>query len=620
MNNINDIVQDKLITTGNEKYGAIPESLRDKIALYESGKCYVNESLLTEDSDLMNLINLATANNDIKEVISESSADIKARYSGTDINALTSSILQKSIKNLFERAALEGASDISFQVRATETVIKIRVHGDMKRLEEYTSDKGHSICSTIYRTMCNQASKSFKPKEVQDARISASHLPFTLSGARVATTPTDDGYYMVCRLLYKPKEQNPSLIELGYESYQTEIIDRLKSNPSGVVIVCGATGSGKSTSLLVVTSSIITDNEGKISVITVEQPPEYSIFGWEPVKNNVKTTAGKKIEQENEFRLVKSYAVQTPVPDKGKSKNSKESAYLGQIKACMRLDPDVIMIGEVRDLESADAALQASMSGHLVFTTVHANDVLTIFPRIINLGVNKSLACDAKIVTGLVSQTLLKQICPHCSLDIKSKEAIEILNSNNLKEKEANLSKLKRFLISYGFDINEINNTNDIEQLLKIKKSRIDLTGVRIRNPDGCEKCRDGIKGRTVVAEVLKTDNKFMQYTLEDRKDDLENYWMKECNGVNMQMTGLIKVKKGITDFLEVESSLGFIELHKYTNLDNFYNLLEKAELENYEMCKQNGYYKDDFEQKNNNKTISVTPPKATIAKVSKKS
>ena len=286
----------------------LPLNLKDKLCLMTDGKCYVNNAFL-DDNDVVQLLSLWKESNLLKELIYESSAEIKARYDLKDKTILNTSLVQKEIKDLFSYCVSKDASDVHIMVRDNECIIKVRSLGDLHRVHDLSHEKGNSICRTIYTTMCDSADKNFQPKKAQGARISALFLPDQLSGARVATTPTENGYYMVCRLLYKPKDKNPTLKQLGYEDFHVEDLEKLAAKTSGVTIISGPTGSGKSTTLQVVISDIITQAEGKSHVITVEDPPEYTIFGWEPAKQTIISESQEEITD----KKIKCYATQTPV-------------------------------------------------------------------------------------------------------------------------------------------------------------------------------------------------------------------------------------------------------------------------------------------------------------------
>ncbi len=565
----------------------LPLNLKDKLCLMTDGKCYVNNAFL-DDNDVVQLLSLWKESNLLKELIYESSAEIKARYDLKDKTILNTSLVQKEIKDLFSYCVSKDASDVHIMVRDNECIIKVRSLGDLHRVHDLSHEKGNSICRTIYTTMCDSADKNFQPKKAQGARISALFLPDQLSGARVATTPTENGYYMVCRLLYKPKDKNPTLKQLGYEDFHVEDLEKLAAKTSGVTIISGPTGSGKSTTLQVVISDIITQAEGKSHVITVEDPPEYTIFGWEPAKQTIISESQEEITD----KKIKCYATQTPVMNVKDSAQKAEKFNLA-ISAAMRLDPEIIMIGEVRDAASAGAALQAAMTGHQVFTTVHANNALTIFPRLIDIGAKKELACDADVVCGLIAQRLTKKLCPHCCKSLLD-------NMDEFLKRQGAIATLKRLLVSFGAYKNyeEIKHINDVNVMLEAIKD-VDLSGVRIRNPEGCPNCNfNGLSGRSVVAEIIMTDQKYMELILQDKKAELKKYWYKDLKGIDMQMHGLIKVKQGLADPIEMERELGQFDLHEDIHFDFFYKLLNSYELPTLERMLEKGFYIQDFKNK----------------------
>lgn len=607
------MANEKIITTLYGGKETIPPSVRKKICLNIDGQCFVDENALG-DNDVIQLITLWKASGDLKEMHYESSAEIESRYSEIDRTALNASMVQREIKSIFDYCVSLGGSDLHIAVRDNESVVKARFLGDLSRLYNFSSEKGNSICRTIYTTMCDSADKNFQPKKPQGGRISSAYLPDQLSGARVATTPTDNGYYMVCRLLYKPKDKNPTLEQLGYEKFHIEDLARLTAKTAGITIISGPTGSGKSTTLQVVISSLITEADGKSHVITVEDPPEYSIFGWENSKQKIFNSDGTikmqllvdengspiRDEHGNEQyveelgKKIKSFATQTPV-NNARGKEQRTEKMNEQISAAMRLDPEVIMIGEVRDAASAGAAVQAALTGHQVFTTVHANNALTIFPRLIDIGAKRELVCDADVVVGLIAQRLTKKLCKHCS-----KPLLE--NLDTFCETPNGLASLKRLLVSFGAyeSIDDIKNNNDYHGLVKnATQHSIDLTGVRMRSKTGCGACNNtGLSGRSVVAEIIVTDHNYMQLVLQDKKAELQEYWLKELNGVDMCMHGLLKIKQGTADVGEMEREIGHIELNEFTNLIHLQKLLKETELPTCQRMIEDKVYAEDFRVK----------------------
>lgn len=298
----------------------------------------------------------------------------------------SASDMQRTAKQLFERAVEMRASDIHIRCSITNaTSIHMRVHGDLKFIEEHPYEYGEQLCSAIYHAMADVSDTTFEPLSRQDARIAdRTKLPKGIDGIRIATTPQVDGFVMVLRLFYNDTVDTYDLEILGYSREQKLSIELMKRRPIGINIIAGPTGSGKSTTLQRVLGAIIKETGGQRHVITVEDPPEYPIIG----------------------------AVQTPVTN-ADTEEERGRQFQAAIKSAMRLDPDVIMIGEIRDAASATLAMRAAMTGHQVWTTLHANGAFAIIDRLLDIGIPLEILTDHTIISGLTCQRLVKVLC-HC--------------------------------------------------------------------------------------------------------------------------------------------------------------------------------------------------------------
>lgn len=515
----------------------VSPNLYDYICLTSDKKLYYNEAYANHPQVLNKIAYFKCARLFDDKPIPLTSSEIRAFYDKNAKSTQEASQLQREVSDLFKIAAARDASDVHITVRKNECIIKIRTIGDLDLEHEYAAAHGHALCKTIFMTMCDQAGKTFQPKSRQDARMKAVFLPDGITGVRIGTSPTDSGYIMVCRLLKKSDPSKLNLHALGYEVFQIEQINQAKSKKGGINIFAGPTGSGKSTTMSIIVGMIITDSNGRKHVITAENPVEYEIGGQILVQKSIDS---KLIE-----RKIMAYATQTPVMA-GNSKRKKE-IFVEAITAMMRLDPDVIMIGEIRDGGSLKASVDASMTGHQVWTSVHATTAIGIIKRLITVsgeddgGVEKELICDASIVSSLMSQRLVKRLCPDCS---------ELLDKH-MHQIDSKL--LKRLIDVYGDD----------------------LSGIRLRNENGCKSCMKGNIGRTVVAEIINTDQRFMDLMLSSNYE-AEKYWLEELNGIPMMGHGLIKVKRGIIDPLDLEDELEYIQLPTSLNRDYFNELLKR--------------------------------------------
>lgn len=421
---------------------------------------------------------------------------IAAAYSNiaTDTQRRSASDMQRGAKTLFDKAVELHASDIHVRIsKRAKTRIFFRVHNDLEFVEEHPYDYGDQLCSTIYQAMADVSDSSFEPLSRQDARIGDPlKLPHKLDGIRIATSPQVDGYIMVMRLLYNDATDTIDLTALGYNELQREAIALMRKRPTGVNILGGPTGSGKSTTLQRVLTSLIKEAEGRKHVITVEDPPEYPIPG----------------------------SVQTPVTNAG-SEEERSRAFQMAIKSALRLDPDVIMIGEVRDPPSARLAIQAAMTGHQVWTTVHANGVFSILDRLLDLGVPLELVSDSSIITGLLCQRLLKVLCPGCKIPL-------VKATGRYEDRD-----LRRIM-----------------SVVQLEKTFV--------HGCGCNDCRQtGTIGRTVVSETIITDPHLMAFVKKQDRVGAMEYWKRDQRGVTMLEHAIEKIDAGLVDPFQAEDVIG---------------------------------------------------------------
>ena len=407
----------------------------------------------------------------------------------------THSNMQATAKQLFERAVEKRASDIHIRVSSrNRTQILFRIHNDLTFIEEHTFEYGSQLCTTIFQAMADVSDATFEELSRQDARISMrSRIPVHLDGIRIATSPQVDGYIMVLRLLYNDATNDLDLARLGYSPEQVACVEILKRKPTGVVLIGGPTGSGKSTTLQRALGSIIQQAQGRKHVITVEDPPEYPIPG----------------------------AVQTPVTN-ADSEEERSREYQMAIKAAMRLDPDIIMLSEIRDNPSGRLAVQAAMTGHQVWSTVHANSAVAIIDRLTDLGVNPALVTDPTIVAGLICQRLVKVLCPHCKQPLADHLA------------EFDPRTVGRFMRA------------------------INVERAFVQNPDGCDKCGgSGTSGRTVVAETIVSDESLMALLRQNDRLAAITYIREELGVMSMLEHAIRKINEGIIDPLQAEDVVG---------------------------------------------------------------
>lgn len=425
-------------------------------------------------------------------------ATIRKYYSGVAAG-FDHTAMQNDAKNLLKHAANAGASDIHIRVEKYSTEVHYRVNSDLAKYHEYSREYGERLLATLYGAMADVSDSAYKPTERQDARIGdVQKLPDKLHGVRIATAPTVDGNLMVMRLLYASTGGSIDLTPLGFLPEQRKLLEYMSDQPIGMNIISGPTGSGKSTTLQRVLTRQIHNSQGRTHIITVEDPPEYPIEG----------------------------AVQTPVAN-ASTAEMRAQIFTSAISNAMRLDPDTVMVGEVRDGASAHMVLKAAMTGHQVWTTVHANNAIAVLDRLIDLGLPINMVADHVVVSGLMSQRLAKVLCPHCSIPIADPAARTKINPETF------------------------------ERLSKALKD--DFQDARVVG-DGCSHCNNkGIVGRTVCAEVLRPDAKFYDYIRAGEKLRARDYWLRDLGGMNMMQHMLKKIQAGMVDPVMAEHAVGHL-------------------------------------------------------------
>jgi general secretion pathway protein E len=408
-------------------------------------------------------------------------------------------LMQVTAKDLLKRACAERASDIHIRVKKSSTDIYFRIHNDLARIGSQTREHGERLLATLYGAMTSVSDNSYKPTERQDASIAdRDKLPSQLYGVRIATAPASEGPIMVLRLLYNDAGENIDLRPLGFSDAHAELLQRLKEQPIGINIISGPTGSGKSTTLQRILCGQMLETQGKKHVITVEDPVEYPIEG----------------------------AVQTAVTN-APTEEERSRLFSAAISNAMRLDPDTIMIGEMRDRASAQSALRAAMTGHQVWTTVHANSAAAIVDRLVDLGLALNLVADHTIVTGLISQRLVKVLCPHC----------------------------KKRMVDHAHELPPA-VYNRVRDALGTRIGEVCIAG------PGCRHCREhGTVGRTVVAEVILPDEQFFRLVRAGEKVEAVQHWLRELGGQTILAHATEKVAAGLIDPRMAEQMVGHLTI-----------------------------------------------------------
>ncbi len=436
----------------------------------------------------------------IREVYESYEKRAGAGAKGRDPNTAN---MQRLVLLLIRDAASIRCSDIHLDVKHHEAKIRVRSDGVMMDMRDLPSAQAHDLCQAAFN-MADASDASYKPYEYQGARITSvkQALPDGIQAVRLQFNPLPDGgRHLVMRLLPSQKEgSNKDVDELGYSQIHVRQIRRMRDLPNGINIISGPTGSGKSTTLQRSLGATMREKRYEVSVITVEDPPEYEIAG----------------------------AIQLPVTNV-KTAEERSEAFRQAITASLRSDPDIVMIGEIRDAASASLAFQAAMTGHQVWGSLHANDAVSILGRLLDLGVEEWKLTDPSLITGLTGQRLVRRLCPECSLDWRTGTRDQLI------DEETSSMICERIPGAEGL--------------------------VRFARKGGCGSCTGrGYAGRSVVAETITPDQAFMDLIAEKKKPAAVRHWQTKLGGMTMLEHAVTKMLRGEVDPRDVKDKVGLID------------------------------------------------------------
>jgi type II secretory ATPase GspE/PulE/Tfp pilus assembly ATPase PilB-like protein len=471
-------------------------------------------------------------------------------------NEFDSEIIDEVV-DLISDAIQNNVSDVHIEVRRDFSKVRFRKDGSLTTRLQITYSKGEKYAIVLYQALSTESGVVFNPTVPQDAMVD--HVFNGIRARlRIATAPASPaGFDMVVRILkFGEKSAYTLLAELGYTEAQADTIYRFSSDPVGATIIAGTTGSGKSTTLKNVITKKIMDHKARLKVITVEDPPEYEI----------------------------PHATQIPVirDDAG----SAQKGFSNAIRTAMRSDPDVLMVGEIRDDQSAALLVSATQSGHQVLTTVHAPSVVGIFKRLESLGIGTDTLSSSDFVSGLIYQKLLPKVCPHCSIPYKAhggKLNTPVTESSILIDfkyctveniREANTQHPNIRTVRALQDMGVIDDEQVVRVLKEYSKkthlfqesgftdrvSRVmggNVSMVRYTG-DGCRKCAfNGVIGRLVVAEILVPNTSILMAVKTGDDLAVREAWLASNHGETIIQSASRKIMEGIVDPIVVEAEIG---------------------------------------------------------------
>ena len=408
-----------------------------------------------------------------------------------NISDLKKNIEKKMKKNITEfleiltaGAIVLDVSDIHIEPKKEKIKIRVRLDGILQPVIEIEKEKYKRILSRIKLLSGIKLNISKSP---QDGRFSIIIQEQSIE-TRVSSLPTEYGESLVLRILNP--ENLINIEDLGLRKDLLKIFQREIKKPNGMIIVTGPTGSGKTTTLYTILKEI---QSPQIKIITIEDPIEYHLKGIS----------------------------QTQIDSK------KGYDFANGLEAIMRQDPDVILVGEIRNKKTAKIAIQAALTGHLVLSTLHTNDAAGTIARLVTMEAKTSNIGPALNIS--IAQRLVRKICKKCyQLDKPSSEETE---------------KIKQGLK---------NIPDKLKKELKIKEN------VLIPKPKGCEHCNQtGYKGRTGIYEFVLMDDEMEKFILENPSIAAIKEEARKRGMINMYHDGLIKVLQGITDFEELKRVTG---------------------------------------------------------------
>lgn len=381
--------------------------------------------------------------------------------------SVTNSPIVTLVKEMIEKAARQRASDIHLEPMETYIRLRYRIDGALYERMKYSTSILSSVIARIKIIGGMDISEKRKP---QDGRITqmVDRVEYDI---RVSILPTVYGEKVVMRLAAK-MNLNREKSQLGLKPYEMEQFDYILKNPHGIMLVTGPTGSGKSTTLYTALSEL---NKEDVNIITVEDPVEANIDGINQVQTN----------------------------------NKAELTFASALRSILRQDPDIIMIGEIRDQETASIAVQASITGHLVVSTLHTNSTASTITRLEDMGLESYLIADS--VIGIIAQRLVRRLCPACKAAVQA--------------------------------------TAEQKQMMGVSAAQ-ELT---IYEHRGCPQCAEtGFKGRIGVYEIMKmTPDLKRVISKREGAERLKEQAMKEGMRT-LRMSAAEYVIDGTTEFSEM--------------------------------------------------------------------
>lgn len=371
------------------------------------------------------------------------------------------------------------SSDVHFQPEEKNVIVRFRIDGVLKPIFNIE----HKTYDGIIKEIKHFANLKLNViDEPQDGQYSFKINERQIN-VRVSTLPTHYGEATVMRIL-DPQKTKISFEDLGFEGHALKIMQDAAKLSHGMILATGPTGSGKTTTLYTLLQSIDTETK---KVITLEDPIEYNLEG----------ISQSQVQEDKNYDFTRG------------------------LKAILRQDPDVIMVGEIRDLETAQTAVQASLTGHLVISTLHTNSAIESIPRLTNMGIKSFVLAPALSI--IVTQRLVRKLCVDCAVEKQITES----------EKQ-HITKVFESIAGKEIEAPSMPN--------------------KLKHAQGCEKCSNtGFVGQIAIAEVLSFDQGLRNMILEKKPmREIYDYVDKSSKMLSLQEDGVLKAIRGITTLDEI--------------------------------------------------------------------
>ncbi len=441
-------------------------------------------------------------NEELNQVIDIQREDDGSAQQVSEADVAEDSPIAQTVNLLLEYAIRSQASDIHIEPRENFVQIRYRIDGVLKEVNQLPRNVLGALVSRI-KILSNL--KIDERRVPQDGRfkIKVAGKQYAL---RVSTLPIADGEKVVMRILDE-SNQAVTLQQLGYWGHSFNVITDAITEPNGMILITGPTGSGKSTSLFSVLTML---NKPDVNISTIEDPVEYKIPGVNQTQTNAK--AGM--------------------------------TFANGLRALLRQDPNIIMVGEIRDGETANLGVQAALTGHLVFSTLHTNNAATCLPRLLDMGIEPFLI--ASTVKAVVGQRLVRRLCMNCRQQYapEQTEIDEIIKLFNLREGQA-------FDYIHSLELQAIEQKVGGDTPLGTNESTI--VSLWRANPEGCDECsHTGYKGRIGIYEVLGITTPIQKFITSNATSEQIQDQAIIDGMTTMQADGLVKTLRGNTTLEEV--------------------------------------------------------------------